>query len=309
MAGISLRLLTQPQAHFGDSFLSFANFVFLPEKEISMATLPFSCTSLALSADDFQSTLTALQADAAAVWALLEVESGKAGYLPDRRPQILFERAVFHTRTKGQFDASHPGISAPTWGGYIGGAAEYGRLGEAYALSPDDALQSVSWGIAQVMGFNFSPSGLSSVQDYVEGACASEGAQLLAFQNFLLHTGVAQALAAHDWNSVALHYNGSGQVAVYAGRLAANYATMQDPSKIPDLNVRAAQLYLTFLANSLNNPALNPKGIDGMAGPGTLDALNAFQTSQGIATTSAVDASTVAALAAALPAAANLALQ
>jgi hypothetical protein len=274
-----------------------------------MATLPFSCTSLALSAADFQSTLTALQADAASVWALLEVESGKAGYLPDRRPQILFERAVFHTRTKGQFDATHPGISAPTWGGYSGGAAEYTRLAEAYALSPDDALQSASWGIAQVMGFNFSPSGLGSASDYVQGACASEGAQLLAFQNFLLHTGVAQALAAHDWYSVALHYNGSGQVSLYASRLATNYAAMQDPTKLPDLNVRAAQLYLTFLSTSLNNPALNPKGIDGMLGPGTLGALNAFQTSQGIATINTIDGSTVAVLAAALPAIANLALQ
>ena len=273
-----------------------------------MATLPFPCTSLPLSSADFQSTLNVLQADAAAVWSLLEVESGKAGYLPDRRPQILFERAVFHTRTKGQFDATHPGISAPTWGGYSGGAAEYTRLAEAYALSPDDALQSASWGIAQVMGFNFSPSGANSAQDYVQGACASEGAQLHAFQNFLLHTGIAQALAAHDWNSVALHYNGSGQVAVYAGRLAANYATLQDPSKLPNLDIRAAQLYLTFLANSLKNPAFNPNGIDGLLGPGTLKALHAFQAAQGLAQTNTIGDDTVAALASALPAAGNLAL-
>ncbi|MGA2249146.1 N-acetylmuramidase domain-containing protein [Terracidiphilus sp.] len=273
-----------------------------------MATLPFPCTALPLSSADFQSTLNALGADAAAVWALLEVESGKAGYLPDRRPQILFERAVFHTRTKGQFDATHPGISAPTWGGYSGGAAEYTRLAEAYALSPDDALQSASWGIAQVMGFNFSPSGSSSAQAYVQAACASEGAQLQAFQSFLLHTGIAQALSAHDWNTVALHYNGSGQVAVYAGRLAANYAALQDPSKLPNLDVRAAQLYLTFLANSSNNAAFNPNGIDGLLGPGTLNALHAFQTAQGLAATSTIDDSTVATLTAALPAATNLAL-
>ena len=273
-----------------------------------MATLPYPCTALPLNSADFQSALNALQTDAAAVWALLEVESGRAGYLPDRRPQILFERAVFHTRTGGRFDATHPGISATTWGGYSGGAAEYTRLAEAYALSPDDALQSVSWGIAQVMGFNFSPSGFTSAEDYVKNSCASEGAQLMAFQNFLLHTGVAQALAAHDWSSVALHYNGSGQVSVYAGRLQNNYAALSQPGQLPDLNVRAAQLYLTFLANASNNPALNPNGIDGLLGNGTLKALQAFQTANGVAVTNTIDAGTVAALAAALPAAVDLSL-
>jgi hypothetical protein len=273
-----------------------------------VATLPYPCTALPLSSTDFQSTLNALQADAAAVWALLKVESGQAGYLPDRRPQILFERAVFHTRTNGRYDATNPGISAPTWGGYIGGAAEYGRLAQAYALSPDDALQSVSWGIAQVMGFNYSPSGFDSVEDYVQGACASEGAQLQAFSSFLLHTGVAQALAAHDWNSVALHYNGPGQVAVYAGRLQENYAALSAPGQLPDLNVRAAQLYLRFLSNVSNNPAINPAAIDGVPGPNTLAALHAFQTAHGLALTSTIDAGTVGALAQALPSAANLAL-
>ncbi len=275
-----------------------------------MATVPFPCLSAPLTADEFQSTLTALNADAAAVWALLEVESGKAGYLPDRRPQILFERAVFHQRTKGAYDQSHPGISAPTWGGYSGGAAEYTRLAEAYALSPDDALQSASWGIAQVMGFNFAESGFTSPSDYVQAACASEGAQLQAFQTFLQHTGIAAALAAHDWDTVARKYNGPAQVAVYSGRLAQNYAHLSDPSNLPDLNVRAAQLYLNFVAHAQNNGAFNPGGIDGIPGtPGsshTFAALNAFRATQSQSSVTTIDDSVVAALASSLPAAALL---
>ena len=273
-----------------------------------MATLPFPCTAVPLGASDLQTALNSLGADAAAVWALLAVESGQAGYLPDRRPQILFERAVFHTRTNGRYDATNPDISAPTWGGYTGGAAEYGRLAQAYALSPNDALQSVSWGIAQVMGFNYSPSGFDSVNDYVQGSCASEGAQLQAFSSFLKHTGVAQALAQHDWNSVALHYNGPGQVAEYAGRLQSNYAALSAPGKLPDLNVRAAQLYLRFLSGVLKNPAINPAAIDGSQGPNTLAALHAFESMHGLPLSAEIDAGTVAALEAALPTAADLAL-
>ena len=32
----------------------------------------------------------------AAMWAVIHVESSGAGYQPDRRPKILFERHVFH---------------------------------------------------------------------------------------------------------------------------------------------------------------------------------------------------------------------
>jgi hypothetical protein len=220
-----------------------------------MATIPYLCSSTPLSSTDFNAVLDALGIDAASVWSILEVESGKAGYLPDRRPQILFERAVFHTRTNGAYDATNPGISAPTWGGYSGGAAEYARLAEAYALDPDAALQSASWGIAQIMGFNFSSAGYSSAADFVQDACASEGSQLRAFQSFLLHTGIAASLQAKDWDSVARKYNGPGQVSVYSNRLSTNYTKLSDPANLPDLSVRAAQLYLTFLESAQGNPA------------------------------------------------------
>ncbi len=277
-----------------------------------MSTLPYLCVAAPLTSADFNAALAALGADAASVWSILEVESGKAGYLPDRRPQILFERAIFHTRTAGQYDATNPGISAPTWGGYSGGAAEYTRLAEAYALDPDAALQSASWGISQIMGFNFSPAGYASAAAFVQDMCASEGAQLQAFQSFLLHTGIAVSLQAQDWDSVARKYNGPGQVAAYSQKLSENYAQLQDPTNLPNLDVRAAQLYLSFLASAQGDAAFNPGGVDGILGvPGrshTLAALNAFQSAQGLAVTTTVDGDVLASLAAALPAAENLAL-
>lgn len=275
-----------------------------------MATLPFPCTSIRLSSVDFNSAIGTLEIDAAAVWAILDVESGKAGNLPDRRPQILFERAVFHHRTNGAYDDTHPGISAPTWGGYLGGAAEYGRLGHAYALNPDAALQSASWGLGQIMGFNFSPAGFDSAQDFVRAACASEAAQLQQFVSFLQQTGVAAPLQAHDWVTVAGKYNGPGQVGAYSQNLATSYAKLQGPGALPDLDVRAAQLYLRFLASANGipawNPAAGPAGIDGIWGPNTQAALHAFQIAQGIAPTTAVDAGVLASLVAALPSAVNL---
>lgn len=277
-----------------------------------MASLPYPCVAMPLTKSDFNAALAALGTDAAAVWSILEVESGKAGYLPDRRPQILFERAVFHTRTKGAYDAAHPGISAGTWGGYSGGMGEYGRLAEAYALDADAALQSASWGIAQIMGFNFSAAGYASPIAFVEDMCASEAAQLKAFQSFLEHTGIAASLRDHDWDSVARKYNGSGQVATYSGRLSSNYQQLQDPARLPDLDVRAAQLYLTFLASAQRNAAFNPGGIDGILGnpatSHTIRALNAFQSAKGLPTTTAIDDGVLASLAAELSASQDLLL-
>lgn len=277
-----------------------------------MTTLSCSCGSAPLTATDFNATVQNLDADAAAVWSILQVESGKAGYLSDRRPQILFERAQFHTRTKGAFDTTHPGISASTWGGYTGGVGEYTRLGEAYDLDADAALESASWGIGQVMGFNHQPAGYKSVTDFVNDMCVSEALQLKAFENFLTASGIAPFLRVHDWHTVALRYNGSGQVDAYAGRLSANFAQLQDPAKRPDLNVRTAQLYLSFLSHAENNPSFSPGAIDGIPGnpatSRTIRALNAFQRAHGQPVTATIDDGVLAGLAAALAPAEDLSL-
>jgi N-acetylmuramidase/Putative peptidoglycan binding domain len=271
-----------------------------------MPTLAFPCTATPLSSASFNAAIASLGVDAATAWAILTVESGKAGYLPDRRPQILFERAIFHRRTNGAYDVTHPGISAPTWGGYSGGAAEYTRLAEAYALSPDDALQSASWGLGQIMGFNFSSAGYDNASDMVQAACASEAAQLQQFVSFLQHTGVVEPLQSQDWTTVAAKYNGPGQVAVYAQKLQQNHEALQAPNALPDLDVRAAQLYLRFLSASGATPAWNPRNIDGLWGPNTQGALNAYQNAQGVAATQTVDDTVLAYLVAQIPAAVNL---
>src|SRR5512132_3768292 len=96
-----------------------------------------------------------LGVDMCTILAITEVEAAGCGFLADRRPQILFERHIFHRLTDGRFDAICPGVSAPTSGGYReAGALQYQRL--ALAMRPDEeaALRSTSWGLGQTMGFN-----------------------------------------------------------------------------------------------------------------------------------------------------------
>ncbi len=50
------------------------------------------------------------------LWAVLSVETSGCGYLPDKRPKILFERRVFSRLTGHRFDADDPDMPRlPKW--------------------------------------------------------------------------------------------------------------------------------------------------------------------------------------------------
>jgi hypothetical protein len=119
-------------------------------------------------------------------WAVMSVESRGFGFLSDRRPKILFERHIFHKRTGGKFSTKHPDISNPNAGGYgPAGANQYVRLEKAIKLDRTAALESASWGVGQVMGFNASDAGFPDVQTMVDAMKDAEDAQMIAMFNFI----------------------------------------------------------------------------------------------------------------------------
>lgn len=73
-----------------------------------------------LTQQGFNEVLKQIGGDAPSLWALLTVETCGFGFFPDRRPKILFERHIFHKRTKGRHSAAHPDISSSASGGYKG---------------------------------------------------------------------------------------------------------------------------------------------------------------------------------------------
>jgi len=116
--------------------------------------------TLALDSSGMNSVVAALNVQPSNIWAVLQVEAAQSGFLPDRRPTILFERHIFYRLTSGAFKTTHPGICNPVPGGYgAPGAYQYTRLNQAMALNSDAALQSSSWGIGQVLGQYFSLAG------------------------------------------------------------------------------------------------------------------------------------------------------
>src|ERR1700674_4802096 len=125
---------------------------------MSMPPLPFQGTAWALSTDGLGAVSQKLNVHAPEIWTVLAVETSGCGFLPDRRPQILYERHIFHRLTGGAFDDGD--ISDPSRGNYgASGAHQYDRLSQAMALDRAAAIKSASWGLGQIMGMNSALAG------------------------------------------------------------------------------------------------------------------------------------------------------
>jgi len=250
-----------------------------------------SFTGLAapLSRQGLDGVLDFLGIEAADIWAVLAVETKGCGFLADRRPLILFERHVFHRRTQGRFDDGHPSISASTPGGYLGGAREYLRLEEALALDPAAALESASWGIGQIMGFNAAAAGFADAESMVTAMIEREDAQLTAMAGFLRANGLHAPLARHDWAAFARGYNGPDFAKnQYDTRLAAAFAALSR-GPLPDLTVRQTQVLLMFLG-------IDTGAIDGVVGKRTRSGVRAFREQAGLPPSDQIDDRFLAAL-------------
>jgi hypothetical protein len=262
-----------------------------------MLPLPFQGAAEALSSHGLGAVSQKLGVHAPEIWTILAVETSGCGYLPDLRPQILYERHIFHHLTAGRYDDGD--ISDPTPGGYgPSGAHQYDRLALAVAKDRTAALQACSWGIGQIMGENFALAGFVDVEQMVTAMEASEDQQLTGMANFLVNSRLNVSLQAHDWASFARGYNGPNYaINRYDVRLNGEFQKCS-ASGIPDLHVRAAQLYLTYLG-------FHPGPINGVAGTLTLAVLADFQTQRGLVPTSTVDSLALAQLSTALAGAAN----
>ena len=245
--------------------------------------MEFTGKSLALTSEGLAAAADRLGVKAPEVWAVISVETHGTGFIASRQPQILFERHIFAHLTAGRYNSTNPDLSASTPGGYGScGPHQYARLQQAVALDREAALQSASWGMAQIMGSNCKAAGFTDVDTMVGAMLDSEDAHLMAMVQFILANHLQPYLQVHDWASFARGYNGPNYVINrYDVQLRGNYQKFL-VGAFPDLKIRAAQLYLQFRG-------YDPHGIDGIAGPSTIDALKVFQRSLGQAPTGVLD--------------------
>lgn len=159
---------------------------------------------------DFEKAAQRIGCEAAVIKAVTDVESRGSGFHPNGSVVILFEGHIFSRYTQGRFDKTHPTISYPKWTKkfYLGGIREYERFNAALALDREAALKSTSYGLFQVMGFNFAKCGFAGVESFYTAMCESEGAQLQAFVQYIKAVSLDDELRNKEWAKFACGYNG-----------------------------------------------------------------------------------------------------
>lgn len=201
----------------------------------SQAIIKQFCQLKYLEPEDFTSSASAIDIEEAALRAVTTVEAKEFGFLDNGLPVILFERHIFYkqlVKAKGvavaaAISAANPDICNPATGGYQGGAAEYLRYNRAVAINETCACLSTSFGLFQIMGFNFKQAGYDSVEAYVADMRISEDLQLKAFCSYVKNdsnNSLHKSLKTHNWAAFAGEYNGPGYAANhYDTKMQAGY--------------------------------------------------------------------------------------
>jgi N-acetylmuramidase len=149
--------------------------------------------------------------------AFADVESGgKSGLDASGHPKIAYEGHIFRKLTHHVYDLKYPMLSypykkkaGPEWQHNNKDAATaWKTLEAAAAIDHDAALQSCSWGMFQVMGFNFKACGYDDVDDFVAAMNTSRG-QIDAFVGYCrTKPGMTAAMKSNDFQTMASLYNG-----------------------------------------------------------------------------------------------------
>jgi hypothetical protein len=172
-----------------------------------------------LTASDIVQAAQSVNLKPAHIYAVIKTESRGKGFLPDGRPIILFEGHQFYKDIKAKGNKNleswakeYPSIVYPKWTKqfYKGGASEYLRYNQAAKLDADSAMKATSWGMFQIMGFNYKYAGFNNVAGFVDKMKETERAQLDAFIEFLDSAHLIAPLRDNNWRAFAKGYNGAG---------------------------------------------------------------------------------------------------
>lgn len=177
--------------------------------------------------------------------AVMAVESGGLAF-KDGRMVIRFENHVFFRHwgvdNQAKFNQHFRFNPSEKWKGHefrpsaaaafkpfhgTGQANEWTVFEFAQALDRKDARFSISMGLPQVMGFNFTSVGYDSVDEMFEAfnhPHNGERAQVLGMFDFIkgprTTSEMVEALGRRDWVAFATRYNGRGQAEKYGKLLS-----------------------------------------------------------------------------------------
>lgn len=147
-----------------------------------------------------------LHCDSAVIMTVAEVESSGSGFDKKGRVTQRFEPHVFYRRTNGRYGISD--ISQQNWSPKNYKISTYVLFEKAYKINPEEAIKSTSWGMFQIMGFNFRLTGYENINEFYNTMHRSENDQLTMFVNFIKNSKLDEFLRKKEWEKFAQAYNG-----------------------------------------------------------------------------------------------------
>lgn len=150
----------------------------------------------------------ASQVEPAVALAIFAVESKRA-YDPTTGLVIVrFEPKVF-LRRAGRIVRSDHGSQL----------AEWQAIETAYAINPKAALESASYGLPQLMGFNFGVTEHASARDLLLAFQRSAREQVAGFFGFVAANKLVDEARARRFVDFARRYNGRGKEQLYGAKM------------------------------------------------------------------------------------------
>lgn len=166
---------------------------------------------------------------------VMAVETAGRGYDPQGRVRMLFEPGTFfHRVPEAKRDAAcRAGCALVSMAGHHYPNDSYPLLEAAMKIDSSAALESASWGLPQIMGFNHGLAGYVSAEAMIADFVDSEDLHVMALAKFLKASRLVDALNAHRWADVARGYNGLGyERNAYDTKLATAYAAIRDATAV-----------------------------------------------------------------------------
>ena len=153
---------------------------------------------------------------------------GRRRVQPRRVDQAAVRGPPLPPADRREIRRDRPDLSYPKWTRVFYGTTqveEHKRFNAAVALDPVAALQSTSFGLFQIMGFNHERCGFADAADMLRAFAKGEPEQLDGFVEFVRFSGLADELQQKRWADFARLYNGPGYAANrYDTKLAAAFA-------------------------------------------------------------------------------------
>lgn len=171
---------------------------------------------VSLLEQDYMAASLLLGCEVKAIKAVTAVEAPRGGFQADGKLTILFEPYIFWKQLRKQGINPQPllpgneDVLSSFWNPKLYGtySSQWTKLLKAEKINKIAAYESASYGMFQIMGFNYQLCGYTDVFSFISAQQIGVGKQLESFCNYIKAVRLDDELRNKDWAGFARGYNG-----------------------------------------------------------------------------------------------------